>query len=506
MNMNKNGEIRRSAMLLAGVTALAVAVAGCGGADDQGNGGQSGQAGAPVTITMMTQYFGAEPPTKDNEAMKIIQEHIGATLNVNWQPSGGYTDKYVAMMAAGSLPEVVMIDNARNPAMINAVRSGAFWEIGPYIKNYPNLSKINENAYTNSSIDGKIYGIPRERQMARGGILIRKDWLDNLGLPEPKTLDDVMNIVKQFTTGDPDRNGQNDTIGIPSAGSPQGLEMFALYEGAPNQWEVGKDGQFRPDFMTEPYRKVLKLYREMYANKIINQDFPVAKSTIDPVNQGKAGIYLDTMDDLQALFNDLFARDPKAKLIPISRIQGKDGGYRVQLGAGLAGMFMFPKSSVKNEQQLKTILQHLDKLGDKPLQDLRTWGIEGKHYKMVNGVPEPINPKQFADEVYTNFFQLKFDNGELAMTGNDSPGMKAIKQMWVDNLKIGVSNPAEPLISPTNTQKGGALKQIVKDANVKYIMGNIDDAGYDKAIQNWRESGGDQVIKEYSEEYAKLKR
>ncbi|MFC6547332.1 extracellular solute-binding protein [Cohnella cellulosilytica] len=518
----KKGSFWRTSFVLSCAVVLSAALLnGCSSKNNEGSNTDEGsgavqtsqqpsasQAGTEkpitITITMMTQYFGSEPPTKDNEAMKLIEEHIGVDLDVNWQPSGGYTDKYTAMMAAGDLPQIVMIDNARNPAMINAVRSGAFWEIGSYLKDYPNLGKLSEIALKNSSIDGKVYGIPRARQMAREGILIRKDWLDNLGLAEPKTFDELMNVVKEFTISDPDKNGQNDTIGIPSAGSAQGLDMFAIYEGAPNQWRVEEDGQFVPSFMTEEYQKVLAQYREMYQNKYINQDFPVAKSTIDPINQGKAGLYLDTMDDLQALFTDLFVRDPKAELIPISRIQGSDGAYHVPLGSGLAGMFMFPKSSVKSEAELITILEHFDKLGDKELQDLRTWGIEGKHYKMVDGVPEHINPKQFADEVYTNFFQLKFDNSELAMAGNQDPGMKAIEQMWVDNIEIGVSNPAEPLISATNTEKGGTLKQIMKDANTKYIMGTIDKAGYDKAIQNWRDSGGDQIIKEYTDEYRKL--
>jgi hypothetical protein len=36
-------------------------------------------------------------------------------------------------------------------------------------------------------------------------------------------------------------------------------------------------------------------------------------------------------------------------------------------------------------------------------------------------------------------------------------------------------------------------------------MGTIDMAGWKKAVAQWRKLGGDKIIQEYGEEYAKLK-
>ena len=38
--------------------------------------------------------------------------------------------------------------------------------------------------------------------------IVRKDWLDELNLPEPATLDDYYNVLKAFTEQDPDGNGK----------------------------------------------------------------------------------------------------------------------------------------------------------------------------------------------------------------------------------------------------------------------------------------------------------
>lgn len=43
---------------------------------------------------------------------------------------------------------------------------------------------------------------------------LRTDWLTKLGLSEPKTWEEVLQISNAFTTKDPDGNGKADTFGI----------------------------------------------------------------------------------------------------------------------------------------------------------------------------------------------------------------------------------------------------------------------------------------------------
>ncbi len=46
------------------------------------------------------------------------------------------------------------------------------------------------------------------------GLVIRKDWLDKLGLQVPETLDDFYNIMYAFTYNNPDGDGKDDTYGF----------------------------------------------------------------------------------------------------------------------------------------------------------------------------------------------------------------------------------------------------------------------------------------------------
>lgn len=61
-----------------------------------------------------------------------------------------------------------------------------FWEVSPYLDEFPNLAKISQDTRTSASIAGKLYGVPFQKSLARNGVVIRKDWLDKLGLQVPK--------------------------------------------------------------------------------------------------------------------------------------------------------------------------------------------------------------------------------------------------------------------------------------------------------------------------------
>lgn len=53
--------------------------------------------------------------------------------------------------------------------------------------------------------------------------MIRQDWLENLGLEMPTSLDELYDVLYAFTYNDPDGNGVDDTYGITSAGGGKGV-------------------------------------------------------------------------------------------------------------------------------------------------------------------------------------------------------------------------------------------------------------------------------------------
>lgn len=489
------------------VMLVLTALAGCGseGGSASPPAGQAEEAGAagstPKELSMMVSLFVAEPPKEDNEVWNKLEAHTGTQLKVTWVPSSAYSDKVNATIASGEIPQVLLVTSDRSPSIINAVRSGMFWEVGPYLQDYPNLRRLNEQVLKNIAVDGKIYGLYRGRPIPRNGIILRQDWLEKLGLTEPKTVEQLVSVIRSFAHNDPDGNGKADTYGLVE---DKGLASFAnmvVYMGGPNGWEV-KDGKLSPDFMSAAYMETLQLYRGLYADKVMNQDFAAVTDRYTMVTKGVTGLHVATLTDAINRMGDFSKLNPQGRWDVLLRVEGPQG-IRTPATSGYIGVFMFPKTSVKSEAELKQVLAFYDKLSEREMTDLMVWGVEGKHYKLEDGMPVWIDK-----DGYTNygrpFYQMSIlDETTEATQGKLDPLAAKINKMYREETEITVANPTWPLISQTATEKGTELQKIIDDARTKFIMGAIDEQGWNQAVQQWLNSGGSKMIEEYAAEHAK---
>ena len=464
---------------------------------------QAGSSGGPFQFSMMNVYYSTEPPKADDAVIKKIEEYTNTKMDIAWVPKSAYDDKVAVTIASGEMPQALLVINNGNQSIINGAKSGMFWDLTPYIGEYPNLSaKLNKNVIDSIKIDGKLYGIYRTRPIARDSLIYRKDWLKKLGLSEPKTIDDVYNMIKAFTLNDPDGNGANDTIGLAEMkGIPYSV-MVSSWFGAPTSWK--EDGT--PDFMTNEFLNMLKWYKKLYSEKLINQDFGVAEEAQRQqlFLSGKAGAKLHVWDALlRGEENDLKKLDPNAELDGVSLIEGPNG-VNVRSWGGYGGVFMFSKSSVKTEADLKKLLGYFDKLYDIPMQNLFKHGIEGVHYKVVDQKAVKIVDK-VEDTTFNVMDQMYINYDDAMLSGDLTPAGVKATEMMKESKKFVVYNPFAGLISKTNNEKGAQLQKIIDDAKIKFILGSIDEAGWKSEIQKWQTNGGDKIIEEMKAAYASRK-
>ncbi|MCY7798862.1 extracellular solute-binding protein [Bacillus haynesii] len=487
---------------------LAGGLLGCSnsGADQASSKEEKVDLNSPLDLSWMVILYHQQPP-KDT-AIKKIEELTNTKLDLMWVPDAVKEDRLNSALAAGNLPKVVTIQDIKNSSVMNAFRSGMFWEVGPYLKDYPNLSKMNKLINKNASIDGKLYGIYRERPLSRQGVVIRKDWLDNLGLDMPKTVDELYETAKAFTEKDPDQNGKNDTIGFADRNDLiyGAFKTLGSYMGMPTDWEE-KDGKFTPDFMTKEYMDTMKYMKKLYDEGLINKDFPVTSKTQqqEMFSQGKAGIYVGNMVDAVNLRDQ--SVDDKMELEIINRIKGPDGKERVWASGGHNGIFAFPKTSVKTEKELKRILAFFDRIAEEDVYSLMTYGIEGVHYKkegdkQFKRMDEKL--KDWQAEIQPLVSLVGIDKQYLKNTGD--PLRTKYEELTEDNNEIIVSNPAESLYSPAASERGDELQKIIDDATYQFILGKINESQFEKAVEKWRTNGGNQVIEEYEESFKKAEK
>jgi len=317
----------------------------------------------PLELSWLAILYAQSPPR--DTVLRKIEAATNTRLNILWVPDALKEGKLNMAFASGFPTKVVTVPDIRNPAFLKAVRSGWFWEIGPYLRDYPNLAAMKPTILKNTAIDGKTYGIYRERDLSRQGVIFRRDWLDNVGLALPQTIDDLYKVLKAFTELDPDRNGIHDTFGLADRNDLKfgAFKTLSSYFGTPNEWGWN-DGKLLPEFMFDGYMETMKFMRTLYREKLINPDFALASKTRqwDYFAQGKAGVYIGNMDDARNLNAAAAKSDPAVRIDLVNRIAGPDGRHRVWSQAGHNGMFVFPKSNVTTEAELRRILAFFDRL------------------------------------------------------------------------------------------------------------------------------------------------
>lgn len=490
---------------------LSVAAVGCTGeAGEEGEEGrENGDTPSQPEISMMLVQNIAEPPLPT--IVPELQERTGTKLTFTWVPENIYTDKMISAIAAGTLPKVVQVKavDLKHPSVVNSIRAGSFWEIGPYLERYPYISKyMNPEIMKNGSFFGNDYGLYWERPLSRQGVQYRKDWLDRLGLKEPRTLDELYMVMRAFTYEDPDGNGKQDTYGMVDRNDLVfgSFKNLATYFGAPNGWGLS-DGRLVPDFMTPEYMDTMRFVKKLYDEHMINADFTVTSKVQQEERfiKGEAGMMISNL--LAASIQERMRKvNPDGEIDIQNRIRGPQGD-RVWGGTGFGGLFLFPKSSIKTEAELQEVLGFFDKTLSEDVNNLISYGMKGRHYSLlINGtvkiMPDTKSIREREVEPYANALRTA-DIRYLQLSETNAVQDK-INRMVEDNKSISVPDLSAPLVSPTQAERGAELQTIISDATYRFILGQLSEAEFAQELERWKKSGGSAIIEELNHEYAEF--
>lgn len=222
---------------------------------------------------------------------------------------------------------------------------------------------------------------------------------------------------------------------------------------------------------------------------------------------GKGGLYIGgSMQDIDSLNKDTIKNNPDAVLDAHSMVASPDGKYAQWMIPGYNNVVLFPKSAVKDEAELKKILAFFDQMMTPEVANLMYWGIEGTHYTVEDGKAKATDDKELIEREVKGYKDSVI--GEAETNGmyenyNTLPGRIHADQLVLENVKVGVPDPTAAMDSATYTEKGVELQQIITDATYKYIYGQIDKAGFEKEVENWKNRGGAKIIDEYNALYKK---
>jgi putative aldouronate transport system substrate-binding protein len=224
--------------------------------------------------------------------MQYLEELFNITIHPVSFTWSNYKERYQILSATKSLPDVFATvtlsssDNNDSASLNDMVKNGSIRSLPEDLSSYPLLEALMKSvSYTRNS-DGSFYTIPRMSFMdpvlgaTDAVMLVRRDWMDNLGLKDPETFNDFLTMTTAFAKEDPDGNGINDTIGY-NVNKLSALGKWVMLGLAPEcnvyTWtEI--NGEYVPSWSTENFKKVVTAYRELYEAGGLDPDF-YSKST-----------------------------------------------------------------------------------------------------------------------------------------------------------------------------------------------------------------------------------
>ena len=152
------------------------------------------------------------------------------------------------------------------------------------------------------TFDGKLLALP-ETAIDHGPQLLwlRRDWIEQLGLTEPKTLEDAFSVIQAFQENRMGAERDEEPVGLVCDPGLVGTvstsySMDAIFEnfGAyPEQWIRNPEGEIVYGSLTEETKNALSCLHDLYSRGILDPDFALrAQNNIrDLVVKGKCGAF-----------------------------------------------------------------------------------------------------------------------------------------------------------------------------------------------------------------------
>jgi putative aldouronate transport system substrate-binding protein len=500
---------RWHAGLAAGTTAAAGAAAG------------SPAAGGPLTYWAELNGNAANIKATFREVpfFQEWQRRTGVRLSFIQPPANQAKESMNVLLASGELPDMMEFEWDSYPGGPDkAIADGYILRLNDLIDRYaPNLKQylrdhpdVDRQVKTGS---GNYYVFPfirgDERLLTYQGPIIRKDWLDELGLPVPETIDEWHTALKAFK----ERKGAKAPLTFLGVPDP----LFGLEGGAfIGAFGVGSgfyvDGgrvKFGP---IEPgYRQFLDLFRRWYAEGLIDPNIATVDTRTMDANMisGRSGASIWNAGAGIGTWQPLVQeRDPGARFAPapypvLNKGERPKFGQRSSAYVGTGGVAISARSP--NAEKAARMLDY----GYSPEGHLLfNFGVEGQSYVMKDGYPTYTdlilhNPDKLAPSqalaMYTraSYFGPFVQDVRYLEQYYVLPEQKEAARIWSDTDAALHQLPPLPMTEQESVQLSAIMqdvKSVVDEMSLKIIFGIEPLDSYDDYVAEIRSLGIERAI------------
>ena len=347
-----------------------------------------------VTLTYMgNDTWCAGVSYNDGTAVqKEIENRTGVHIEWDTYSSDVETVLQTRLASLEGLPDMVEIPPFDSNVGVDTYSSnGVLIPLNDLIKEYaPNIQALF-NKYPAleamcTSSDGNIYALAGWwgdiNDYVPDYLYIRQDWLDNLGLEMPETVDELYDVLVAFKEQDANGNGNPDDE-IPMATKNGIKQLYYLMTGfgydTNSLWYTDDNGEVHYAAVEDQYKDMLAFLNKCYSEGLISDDLDGTLLTQN-ITEDKVGIVCHDPADNMASSDDLaLTSNPECDYEFMPVLQANENGTARMTKRGLTLHYYGITSACENPE---TAIQWIDYVyASEDGLMLYNYGIEGMSYE-----------------------------------------------------------------------------------------------------------------------------
>ncbi|WP_017686988.1 extracellular solute-binding protein [Paenibacillus sp. PAMC 26794] len=473
---------------------------------------------------------------EDNAFTQYLKETLNIQNENKFEAQSGdnYDQKVAMAVASGDLPDIMAVDEQTLRQLVDNDMIADLTEV--YESSTSDIVKEKYASYGGRALeaatfDGKLMAMPSTSNANIPTMLwVRKDWLDKLGLSEPKTVGDMEKILTEFVQKDPGGNGQGKTVGLVLAKSIGGLygslfqadNIFATYQSYPRQW-LDKDGKVVYGSTTEETKQSLGLLADWYKKGLIDRQMAVRDSIESVIISGEAGAFFGPWWSADYPLNDAKRQNNDADWRPY--IISKDGSGEVTAYTqNPAAEFYVVRKGFEHPELLPKLTSALnDKLVNEdlnyePVVEFIKGGFDGGKPLGIMVNYNDATAQMYKDLKATVDGEKEYETLTLddrtsydKIVGYMKDPEKADANQWSGYMSrmVGAKLMAETKVNDVHPVFFGQTKSmklkwtnLVKledEAFLKIVMGEEPLSYFDTFVDTWNRTGGSDITNEVTQ-------
>lgn len=384
----------------------------------------------------------------------------------------------------------------------------------------PNLKKVLDDhpAWRKEVVtdDGTLYSFPFIRgdvglQVFQGPI-VRKDWLDKLGIEMPTTLDEWHEMLVAFKTKDPNGNGQADEVPFTSSLYSQPLNSFLLAHAFIGAWGIAMEwyqeaGKVMFGMLQPEFKEFLTVMAQWYKEGLYDVDFPTMDTKLQDakVTGNQLGSFVQNTGGGIGKYLGLMKADPNFKVVaaPYPTLKKGDVPILGQRDRTFPGEGLAITTACKDPV---AVVKWADYAYGEEGHILFNFGVEGLSFNWVDGYPKYTDtvtkdPKLALQQSMARFFRSNF-NGPFVQDIRYFEQYAALPEQQESVKLWSVPSNEKQLPPVTQTQdESQRFASIMNDINtlrneavIKIIVGQMPVSDWDGVVSQMKQIGIEEAI------------